>query len=130
MAKVVASLETVLCDDQDLPDLDKHLLGFALFLLHCRARYSDGLRPTAEPVLDEAPGANGFISTTTLVTKTLKAKVFKNRAFELVGFSCGVSGKPWARKWLECRAKLGLDVAQQGLLNPLREQGGAWSKRS
>eukprot|EP00971_Amphidinium_carterae_P286278 5684214-Amphidinium_carterae.1 len=123
-------MEKFMCESLDENDEDLQILGFALFLLHCRARYSDAARPEHEPTLDLAPDGSGFVQATTKVTKTMKAKVFQNKAFELVGFAGGLTGLPWAKAWLDSRRKAGLDVAMQMVLNPLRREDSSWSKRS
>eukprot|EP00971_Amphidinium_carterae_P066394 1314748-Amphidinium_carterae.1 len=64
-AATVARMEKFINESVDEDDEDIHILGYALFLLHCRARYSDAIRPECEPTLDLATDGSGYIQATT-----------------------------------------------------------------
>eukprot|EP00971_Amphidinium_carterae_P305142 6063471-Amphidinium_carterae.2 len=115
------------------PSLDsdlRHLITYMVFLVHTRARYSDGLHVRREPSLDLAPDGYGFVETETLIAKNINSRVFKHRGMTLLGLATGVSNIPWAAHWIGLRKTLGLDVSVQGTLLPMRNPEGGWSQRS
>eukprot|EP00971_Amphidinium_carterae_P101247 2003546-Amphidinium_carterae.1 len=72
------------------------VLGYLLFVLHARCRFSDALLADGEAMLDESEGA-GFVEVSTRVTQTSQLRSGHRLQIPLVAFSDGVLGLPWAR---------------------------------
>eukprot|EP00971_Amphidinium_carterae_P218163 4330686-Amphidinium_carterae.1 len=75
--------------DGPCDDYERHVAGYTLFLIHCRARFADALHPLVEPFLDLDASGEGFIESSTRVSKNIKSKVFRNSAMPLVGIAQG-----------------------------------------
>eukprot|EP00971_Amphidinium_carterae_P013791 271671-Amphidinium_carterae.1 len=66
----------------------RHLIGYMLFLIHSRARFSDApLHVRREPSLDLSSDGYGFVETETVVAKNIHSGVFKHRGMTLLGMS-------------------------------------------
>ena len=129
--RAVILLEKYVAENDDEETVaDRVVIGFALFVLHCRARYSDALRLLGEPTLDVDSQGYGFVEGETMRAKNIKSRAFKHGSAPLVGLATGVSDTQWARQWLKLRASQGLDVVVQGTLNPAKSPESGWSSRS
>eukprot|EP00971_Amphidinium_carterae_P054451 1072683-Amphidinium_carterae.1 len=92
-----------------MPDgADKVLLGFVLFTIHVRCRFSDAQEVDSEPRLE--PGENGMdiLECVSHRTKTNRKASGVVVPVPLVAFANGISGKPWGEAWLTCRKRWGL----------------------
>eukprot|EP00971_Amphidinium_carterae_P132058 2615899-Amphidinium_carterae.1 len=110
-------MENAVLDEEVAKDV-RHLVGYMVFLIHTRARFSDGLHVRREPSLDLTPEGYGFLETETLVAKNIQSRVFKHRGMTLLGLARGISDVPWAARWIELRQELGLAIDLQGTLLP------------
>eukprot|EP00971_Amphidinium_carterae_P161246 3197330-Amphidinium_carterae.1 len=63
------------------------MVGYMLFLIHTRARFSDGLHVRREPTLDLTPDGYGFVETETLSAKNIHSRVFKHGGMTLLGLA-------------------------------------------
>jgi hypothetical protein len=96
--------------------------GTLLFALHTRARWGDLYAVSSEPVVE-----GGYVDAQTSYHKTANRPERRMRWLPLAGLARGLSGRPWARAWLELRAASGLR-AQEGLpLLPAPSLAG-WSR--
>ena len=127
--RVVAELEAYVSGGGDVRQ--RILAGQFLFLVHTRFRYSDAVRISVEPTLDEL-GDWGFIETIAKAeeTKTGKTKRRRGLAVSVVGLSTGVLGLRWAAAWLEARKREGLSAERSGTLFPYPSEHGGWSTAS
>jgi hypothetical protein len=108
------------------------LVGFVLFTLHTRSRFGDSARIQAEPILDlrssDTIGIDGFIEAHTVggQVKAGQGPARARRALPVVGLAGGLSGRPWARAFIELRAKAGLHAEKDGTLLPNPLSGGGF----
>jgi hypothetical protein len=102
-------------------DLSESIVaGFLLWLVHTRTRCGDSARVVVEPALDLDDTGDGFIETKAQfgMHKTGHQAKKAGLALPMVGCALGVSGKPWARAWLEVRKLAGLEAHCDGCLMP------------
>jgi hypothetical protein len=98
-------------------------MGYVLFLIHTRSRFSDAMHVVDEPVVRDS-----YVEAISPSYKTMGAKSRRGRWLEMVGPANGVSGEPWAQKWLEARASLGLAAGNDWPLMPTQTTTGAWAR--
>eukprot|EP00971_Amphidinium_carterae_P215884 4285227-Amphidinium_carterae.1 len=67
------------------------MVGYMVFLIHSRARFSAGLHVRREPSLDLTADGYGFVETETFVAKNIQSCVFKHRGMTLLGLATGIS---------------------------------------
>ena len=113
---MVKSLEELVCSSTANVG-DKIFAGFVLLCLHARARVGDALRADREPHLDVDELGEGFIEAGFLRHKTSFRAKAKTR-LPAVAHATGVTGLPWAERWLSARAALGLDANIDGYILP------------
>ena len=107
---VVGFLEAEIMASTFVDDID--FIGFILFCLHCRARVGDANRLDVEPFLDVsgADPTSGFIDAGFLRHKNA-ARARSKMRLPVVGCAFGLTGKPWASKWLTSRRAAGRNAA-------------------
>ena len=105
---------------------DQIMSGNLAALAHWRARASDVRRCRGEPFLDINSAGVGYVEIGAMETKTTKRDK-RRRVLPLVGHADGVSGLPWARRWLELRKAAGLDCTGGPLLVSIMADG-TWTK--
>eukprot|EP00971_Amphidinium_carterae_P101625 2011766-Amphidinium_carterae.1 len=108
-AEQVGGLERLICTMETSPR--QVVLGYLLFVLHTRCRFSDGLLVRREPRIDEVDGGIAFIEAESMKTKTNTMASGQRLMVPLVGLAKGVFDLPWARCWLQARADLGLPLS-------------------
>ena len=102
-----------------LSDLESSMLGLLLFRIHARARCSDVVRARVEPTLD-VEGSAGYVETVAAPREHKRAMgASAGRSLPLVAHAFGVTGLPWASKWLEKRRVVGIDAATAQCLQPV-----------
>jgi hypothetical protein len=99
------------------------LIGYFLFLLHARCRYSDGMHVAEEPTIE-----GDWLECKTQFYKTSKAKARREQYLPLSALACGISGFPWARTWLDMRSRLGLVARSKEPFMPVMLCSGTWTK--
>ena len=103
----------------DLPDLEAVLVGFCLYVLHGRLRWSDAQCTESEPVLDSTESGCGYLIANLYHHKTAdKNSLLRHRLLPVSCISPGLSTHCWASEWLRRRARLGLRAARGVPLMP------------
>ena len=82
-------------------------------------RVGDALRADLEPILDipDEAVAFGFVEAGFMRHKTSYRNCSRVR-LPVVADAFGLSGKGWARSWLDARAEAGLEASKDGFLMP------------
>ena len=121
----VAGLENSVFDAES--EVDQIFAGFCAFMVHARGRFSDGYKCVSEPKLDVSENGRGFVEVSVTETKTSNRKARRRRALPMVALSLGVTGRPWAARWLQLRLEHGLD-STDGPLMPAVSSSGKWTE--
>ena len=97
-------------------------IGFVLFMVHTRARYADAMAVSLEPEID-----GDWLESATSEYKQANQPHRRSKWLFLVGPACGVSGKPWAREWLDLRKRFGLVAGKGKPMMPAHGAGGQYT---
>lgn len=126
--QALATMENFVLESQDEESVV--VIGGFVFMVHCRFRYKDTVRLQQEPTLDVLDN-KGYVQTVAVSEhiKSGQGKRRRRREVPVVGSAFGLLGRPWAQRWLQARAKFGLNAAQDGTLLPARSQSG-WLRAS
>ena len=120
--------DAVLPGERALPvsDESRVFIGFVLFCVYARVRFSDAAKVQTEPFLDLHEG-NGFVETSTKGARTKTGQSVKRarRTVPLVGPARGFAEGSWAEAWLRLRAVNSLQAERDGalMLAPRVEEG-------
>ncbi len=91
--------------------------GFIAFLVHGRLRYSDGMRITTEPFINDYLGTDGaLIEASAEFVKAKPAQRLRRMTLPVAGCAMGVSRSGWAWHWLTTRTEL--DMSSFDVLMP------------
>ena len=118
----VQRLETLLVAGHFDP-VDEIYVGFALFMTHCRMRFSDSQQMSYEPVV------NGeFLECSTSVFKTANTTKRRRVPLPVVGLAQGLQQAGWAEYWLEARRRQGLVAGGGNPMMPRPRSTGGWTR--
>jgi hypothetical protein len=121
--ELVLAMERFVCDSAPEPEVV--IAGTVLYCLHARMRFGDLVRMEKEPILDVFEDV-GFLQGSILHQKT--AGPTPSLPLPVVALAEGVSGSPWARRWLEARLACGVSACRRTGLVPMVGMGG-WIER-
>ena len=110
----------------DLSDEVACVVGFILYVLHGRLRWSDAQCTESEPQLDKSEDGQGYLIASLYHHKTAdKGSLLRHRLLPVSCLSPGVTKHCWASEWLRRRARVGLRAGRGVPLMPrLQAQGG------
>ena len=97
----------------------RQCVGHILFMAGSRFRAFDASRIPNEPHL-ESENENGLVKVETLshLTKNGQRPERRGRVLQVVATAVWITGRPWAKKWLQLRKELGLEAQKWGCLQP------------
>ena len=119
----VLLLEIALLSHQ-LPSVELVFIGFILFLIFTRCRFSDSKYCVDEPKLDLDSNNCGYIEASLYDHKTANTSSKRFRLLPVVGPAIGISGECWARAYLKARKTLCLTASRSSPLMPALSMSG------
>ena len=126
-AEILTELEKFTFDSEPCPD--SAFSGHLCFTAHTRGRWSDFNHCETEPYLDVLEDDSGYIEVEVTGTKTGNSKRRRRRKLPMVGSALGISGFPWARKWLQHRSYFRLNSSGSFLMPAIDSFGQFTGKR-
>ena len=130
-ANVVWALEALVVNEE-APITDRIFAGFAVWCALTRQRVGDAVRVMTEPFLDPSdvpPAEADFIETTAGKTKAGNVKRRRRLQLPIVCSARGLSGVPWAAKWLDLRRMIGMEAGTDRTMMRAPKAGDCWAKR-
>ena len=104
---------------------DAMFSGAVLFSVYSRSRWGDAMHCCKLTLDKDDACVTQFLEGETAVHKSMHAEIYKHRFLPMVAPTLGVAELPWADRWMQVRAELGVKPPPEHPLMPAPAADGA-----